>query len=288
MQRYAGCDPERHRQWLDGPPGRGQFWQSPISSGHRQDRWTGACSDPFLGQNEHEETEYNSIGDILHYTYIITNTGNVTLDSTVRVTDDHIAAGAPFNCSAPAPLAPGFSSQCQASYTITQQDLHFANSSVTNNASATGSFHQTMVNSAPASLTVNCPYPGRQWVPFIVSPGENSATISGWYPGTPVTELQEANCMGALDTQPGLTFYVPSPPPTAGVSGIITDSVGSPLASITVTLVSSKGASYKTITNGNGYYSFTGLQPGYYSIFRDQFYLYRNNNSSHNYRVVPQ
>jgi hypothetical protein len=235
------------------------------------------------------DREYNSIGDVLHYTYVVTNTGNVTLDSTLQVTDDHVDGGAPFDCSAAGPLAPGLFSQCQKSYTITQQDLRLANSSVTNTASAMGSFRQVTVISPPASFTATCPYPGRPWVPFVVSQGETLATISSWYQGTTVTELQEANCMGALDTQPDMTLYVPSPPPTASVSGLVTDSVGSPLGGITVTLVSSSsGAAYRTITNGNGYFYFGGLQPGYYSIFRVGFYLKRGDNRPQNYRVIPQ
>ncbi len=94
--------------------------------------------------------------------------------------------------------------------------------------------------------------------------------------------------MGDLEAAPGMTLYVPTAPPTASVSGTITDSAGSALSGITVTLVSSSGAVYKATTDGNGYYSFSGLQPGNYTIFRDQFYLHRGNNPPQNYRVVAQ
>ncbi len=77
-------------------------------------------------------TEYTQVGDIVAYSFTVTNTGNVTL-SNVRVTDpDASVSGGPI-----ASLAPGASDSATftATYTITQADID--NGSFTNTATAT-------------------------------------------------------------------------------------------------------------------------------------------------------
>ena len=74
---------------------------------------------------------YDSVGDVINYSYLITNTGNVILAGPFTVTDDKAAV----TCPATASLAPGASITCNASYTITQADLNAG--SVTNIAFAT-------------------------------------------------------------------------------------------------------------------------------------------------------
>jgi len=71
----------------------------------------------------------------------------------------------------------------------------------------------------------------------------------------------------------GNTFFSFSTPITvasAGVgsiSGTVTNSVsGSPLADITVTIVASDGELFSDITDANGFYEFTGLSSGEYSL----------------------
>jgi uncharacterized repeat protein (TIGR01451 family) len=65
------------------------------------------------------EASYDAVGDVIHYTFVITNTGNVTLnpvslsDSLVGVTCDDLDMA----------LAPGEFMTCTGSYTITQGDL---------------------------------------------------------------------------------------------------------------------------------------------------------------------
>ncbi len=74
---------------------------------------------------------YDSVGDVIVYSYLVTNNGNVTLSGPFTVSDNKIAT---VTCPATATLAPGASITCTASYTITQSDLDAG--SITNVASA--------------------------------------------------------------------------------------------------------------------------------------------------------
>ncbi|WP_162312931.1 DUF7507 domain-containing protein [Pseudoxanthomonas yeongjuensis] len=90
---------------------------------------------------------YDAVGDVVGYQYVVTNTGNVTINS-LAVSDDKIAAVA---CPATS-LAPGASTTCTASYTVTQADLDAG--SVTNHASATGTPTQGTLTPATDTVTV--------------------------------------------------------------------------------------------------------------------------------------
>jgi uncharacterized repeat protein (TIGR01451 family) len=75
------------------------------------------------------EQSYDAVGDVIHYTIVATNDGNITLNN-VTVTDPDVSnlTCTPANGST---LAPGASLNCTASHTITQADLdagHYANS----------------------------------------------------------------------------------------------------------------------------------------------------------------
>ena len=96
------------------------------------------------------ETAYVAVGDILHYSYLVTNTGNVTLSGPFTVTDDRSTDEA---CPATATLAPLASITCTATYTITQADLDAGD--VTNIASAHGTFGGNPVDSTTDSETVD-------------------------------------------------------------------------------------------------------------------------------------
>jgi uncharacterized repeat protein (TIGR01451 family) len=74
------------------------------------------------------EQSYSAVGQIIHYTIIATNDGNVSIAS-ATVTDPKVSnlTCTPANGS---PLAPGASLSCTATHTVTQADLeagHFAN-----------------------------------------------------------------------------------------------------------------------------------------------------------------
>ena len=76
-------------------------------------------------------TTYAAVGDTLSYAYDITNTGNVEITG-ISVSDDRIAT---VTCPLTT-LAPGASTTCTATDTVTQMDLD--NGSVTNIASVSG------------------------------------------------------------------------------------------------------------------------------------------------------
>ena len=65
------------------------------------------------------ETTYGAVGDILHYTIVATNVGNVTLHNVV-VTDPKVSG---LICGDGTNLAPGGSIICNATHTVTQADI---------------------------------------------------------------------------------------------------------------------------------------------------------------------
>src|SRR5262249_4427199 len=73
---------------------------------------------------------YDHVGQVISYTYRVTNTGNVTLLGQITVTDSKVTV----TCPPSTTLAPGASTTCTASHSVTQLDLD--NGSITNVASA--------------------------------------------------------------------------------------------------------------------------------------------------------
>ena len=82
-------------------------------------------------------TGYSAAGTVITYSYLVTNTGNVTL-SNVVVTDPMPGLSA-INCGGNSnvipSLAPGASVTCTATYTTTETDVEAG--SITNTATAT-------------------------------------------------------------------------------------------------------------------------------------------------------
>ncbi|MBK7452759.1 MAG: sortase [Anaerolineales bacterium] len=89
---------------------------------------------------------YNAVGNVISYSYLVTNSGNVILYAPFTVADDKTINE---NCPVTASLAPGVSITCTSSYTITQIDLD--DGSVINTASA--SAEDAVSNSTVTSLT---------------------------------------------------------------------------------------------------------------------------------------
>ena len=110
-------------------------------------------------------TTYDSVGDVISYSYLLTNNGNVTLVAPFTVTDDKATVTCP---ATPTSLAPGASITCTASYTITQADLNAG--SVKNTAQGHGFFGTTPVPSNNDDETVTAdqtpgPDPGQDGEP---------------------------------------------------------------------------------------------------------------------------
>ena len=87
---------------------------------------------------------YNQVGQVITYTYVVTNTGNVTVVGSISVTDDKVTVVCPPTAS----LAPGQSVTCTASHTVTQADLDAGQ--IVNTASASNG----VVTSPPDTVTV--------------------------------------------------------------------------------------------------------------------------------------
>ena len=80
-------------------------------------------------------SSYQTVGDVLTYSYLVRNTGNTTLAGPITVADDVVnGAGGSVSCPAGS-LAPAATLTCSATYTVTQADIDAGD--VTNIASAT-------------------------------------------------------------------------------------------------------------------------------------------------------
>ncbi len=92
---------------------------------------------------------YSAVGNVVSYSYKLTNSGNVTLAGPFTVTDDKATASCP---ASPSSLAPGAVTTCTASHTITQADLDAGK--VTNVAQGHARFGEQAVNSNTDTETV--------------------------------------------------------------------------------------------------------------------------------------
>jgi hypothetical protein len=96
-------------------------------------------------------TSYSASGTPITYSFLVTNTGNVTLTA-VSVADPHVGLSA-IVCPS-ASLAPAATETCTATYTTTQADVTAG--SITNTASASGkSPSGGSVASNPSSVTIH-------------------------------------------------------------------------------------------------------------------------------------
>lgn len=96
------------------------------------------------------QTTYDTVGDSIEYTYVITNNGDVTLSAPFTISDDKIAA---VTCpETPTSLAPTESLTCTASHTITQANLDAG--TLVNTATASGKHNATEITSEEVSETI--------------------------------------------------------------------------------------------------------------------------------------
>jgi len=98
-------------------------------------------------------------GQLIFYTYTLTNTGSTALTSPFTISDNKINGGAAFACTGASTLNVGATTTCIASYTTVTADVTAG--SVTNTASAQGMAGGSPVisNSATATAIVTTPSP---------------------------------------------------------------------------------------------------------------------------------
>ncbi len=109
-------------------------------------------------------------GSTILYTFVVTNTGNVTL-TTVGVSDPKVG---PVTCPV-ATLAPGASTTCTKSYTLTQADVDAG--TVNNTATATGT--PPTGAAVTASSTVSTPITRTPAITFDKQAGTPSGSAAG-------------------------------------------------------------------------------------------------------------
>ena len=106
-----GHQPRRRRRDLDGTRVASDADTATVDA----DQVTGAAR----STRPRPPATYDEVGDVLTYTYEVTNTGNVTMAAPVTVTDDRATVDLPADDAA----ARRDSITCTATYTITQADL---------------------------------------------------------------------------------------------------------------------------------------------------------------------
>lgn len=197
-----------------------------------------------------DKTTYSDTGQVITYTYTITNTGNVTLNGQFTVSDDKINSGTAFNCGVSGDLAPAASRQCTATYTTSTEDL--TNGSVTNTAVAGGAG----LTSNTASTTVTS-----TWVPTLVPtdvptdvptetvvPSDTPTDVPTENPSeTPTTVTPES----PTDTPTDVPTEIPSDTPTDVPTEIASDTptdVPTDVPSETPSIVPSEGPTDTPVT----------------------------------------
>jgi len=159
-----------------------------------------------------EPQTYNSVGETIIYTYVITNSGEATLGPIqFIVNDDKI--GAAINCgSAGTILATGGTVSCSASYLIKETDVTAG--SVTNNASATDG--TTTSNTITTTINRDTAIPPSNLTPGTtvqhqVVSGEWLWQIARCYGADPKVVVQKNSQLpDPAEISPGITVTVPN------------------------------------------------------------------------------
>jgi uncharacterized repeat protein (TIGR01451 family) len=138
---------------------------------------------------------FAAVGDPIAYSYVLTNTGNVTLAGPFTVTDDKVTVACPDDTT----LAPGAHITCTATYTVVQADIDAGH--VTNVATAHGAFGGDPVDSTQTNLTVNIQ--GIEPTPFesvggATAPATSTAANTSGDAGVPLFALLICLAFGAL------------------------------------------------------------------------------------------
>ena len=137
-----------------------------------------AVQTPAIGiEKSADVSSFSAPGELITYSYLVTNGGNVTLTS-VSV-DDAMSGLSAVDCHGVTTLAPGASVTCTATYTTTQADVD--RGSITNTGTATGTTPAGSAVSDHSTVTV----PADQNPALTLVKSASTTTFSG--PGQPVT-----------------------------------------------------------------------------------------------------
>ena len=222
-----------------------------------------------------DRSVYGRVGEIVTYTYTVTNTGNVTLGpAQLTITDERIEGNTPFPCGANQAILPvNGTLSCTATYAIKLTDID--NKSVTNYASASILYKEKVIGSQTTSTTIilQCPPPPSDWDKYIIKRGNTLYKISLLYNRT-IADFQQANCMGSsTDLIEGNILYVPYLVTIDGLFFYDTngnhqkDSDESVIPSFRVTLEGGdENPPLSALTENDGKYSFSKILPGSYKV----------------------
>ena len=159
--------------------------------------------------------ELGPLGQEIGYTFVITNTGNVTL-SDVAVTDE-LPGLSEIACETTGALAPGEARTCTASYTVTQDDIDAG--SVLNTASAVAEVPDGVEPVEPATDSVTLAGEVEIGVELLKTATVIDENDNGKNdPGEPIEYLIVASNIGAV-TLTGVTIADPLP----GLSSLTCD-----------------------------------------------------------------
>ena len=179
---------------------------------------------------------YNQVNQVITYTYVILNNGNVALSGPFTVTDDKVAT---VNCTQPADnlLSPNEEMSCTASYSIVQDNIDTGfltnNATASNGTTTTSNIATTTINKAGAGATPSTTLVAGTDVTHQVEDGEWLWQIARCYGANP-RDVINANRQ----------FYNPSEIP-AGITVTVPD-IGS-----TGTIYGPPCISWHTVTSGD-------------------------------------
>jgi hypothetical protein len=180
-------------------------------------------------------TTYSQVNDVITYTYVVLNNGNVTLPGPFTVADDKVTA----NCTQPDDnlLSPNEEMSCTASYSIVQDNIDTGfvtnNATASNGTTTTANIATTTINKAGAGATPSTTLVAGTDVTHQVEDGEWLWQIARCYGANP-RDVINANRQ----------FYNPSEIP-AGITVTVPD-IGS-----TGTIYGPPCISWHTVTSGD-------------------------------------
>jgi uncharacterized repeat protein (TIGR01451 family) len=147
-------------------------------------------------------TTYNQVGDVINYSYLVKNTGNVAFAGPVKVTDDKVTVTCPAGG-----LAINATMTCSATYKITQADIDYGTVENTAFASTNGTNSNTDAKTVelvkdPQTITVtkHAPESAADKTSF-------SVAATGGASGNPIVYSASGACtnIGAVFTMTGST-----------------------------------------------------------------------------------